>query len=317
MSSLAENGNVSFLRKTAAFIELGRAPFLSVGILPFILGSYLGALAAGRFDVISFSCGLGAVITIMLTTYFFGEYFDNEGDEYGATRGKNQFSGGSLIVQKGILGRKIPLIAGIITAAVSVILGLYLIFFRGGGWQALAMGAFGIISGAFYSAKPFRWVDRGIGEILIGICYGWLPVAVAYWLQAQSLGAEVHWVAIPIAFTIFNVILINEFPDFAADSKFGKRNITVRFGKPVAAVIYGVAGLLAAAFLFVAVWRIGYPPLAYAIVALPALLAVVNSIRVFAGHYNDEKKLEQICGVGIVINLLCAIAFIAVAFFYG
>ncbi|MCP4230009.1 MAG: prenyltransferase [bacterium] len=317
MDAALDNGKTSFVKKSLAFIELGRAPFLSVIIFPFLLGTYFGAVVGGTFDLITFILSFIAVLLIPATANLLGEYYDFHGDTYGQDKGKNKFSGGSLIVQRGILGRKAPLIAGIVTATVAALLGLYIIFFRGGGWPALAMGAFGLLSGFFYSTKPIRLANLGIGEILIGICYGWLPIAVGCWLQAHALPAGVYWFAIPVALAIFNVILINEFPDVEADTKFDKRNLVVRLGKKAAAVIYVVAGVSIAVSLFAAVYILGFSPFAYIVVAVPAALALMNAFRVIAGHYKDHEKLEQICGMGILTNVLTGAALLAALFFFG
>jgi len=90
----------------------------------------------------------------------------------------------------------------------------------------------------FYSTPPIRFVKRGVGEILIGFCYGWLPVATAFYLQTSRIDNIIHLIAIPIAATIFNVIFINEFPDYPADLTEGKRNLLVRVGKKKGSFIY-------------------------------------------------------------------------------
>ncbi|MCX7966509.1 MAG: prenyltransferase [Syntrophorhabdaceae bacterium] len=103
-------------------------------------------------------------------------------------------------------------------------------YFKTGTWT-IPLGVFGILSGFFYSMMPIRWVARGVGEILIGLCYGWLPVSVSFYLQIGEFNHIIHWVSIPIACTIFNVILINEFPDYPADIIAKKSNLVVRYGK--------------------------------------------------------------------------------------
>ena len=45
--------------------------------------------------------------------------------------------------------------------------------------------------------------------------------------------------SIPIGLTIFNVIFLNEFPDYEADRTVGnKRNIVVRLGKEKGIIVY-------------------------------------------------------------------------------
>ncbi|MEW6675710.1 MAG: prenyltransferase [Nitrospirota bacterium] len=96
-----------------------------------------------------------------------------------------------------------------------------------------------------YTTKPIQWSYRGMGEILIGFCYGWLPVAASCYIQIGQISPLVHWVSLPIAFTIFNVILINEFPDYPADREFGKKNLVVRFGKERMSKLYALMSFAA------------------------------------------------------------------------
>lgn len=49
----------------------------------------------------------------------------------------------------------------------------------------IPLGIIGILSGFFYSKMPVRWVTRGVGEVLIELCYGWLPITVSYYCKQQ------------------------------------------------------------------------------------------------------------------------------------
>gem|GEM_PF-3507126 len=93
--------------------------------------------------------------------------------------------------------------------------------------------------------------------MLIGFCYGWLPVAVGFYLQREGFVPAVHGVALPIAFSIFNVILVNEFPDYPADRAVGKRNLVVRLGRERASRVYLLVALLTGASLLGTSWWLG------------------------------------------------------------
>ena len=123
------------------------------------------------------------------------------------------------------------------------IIGLLLqLYYKTGPWT-IPLGFMGMVAGFFYSTEPIRWVKRGIGEIIIGFSYGWLPIAVSFYLQTAHLAPLVHLMSLPIALSVFNVILINEFPDYPADLMEGKKTLTVRFGKKSASYIYAAACL--------------------------------------------------------------------------
>jgi len=75
-------------------------------------------------------------------------------------------------------------------------------FYYKTGPYTIPLGALGAFAGFFYSARPIQWSYRGVGEIWIGLCYGWLTVAASYYIQTGELSPLVHWTALPISFTL-------------------------------------------------------------------------------------------------------------------
>jgi len=221
------------LKKLRSYIvawwRLSRIPFLSVGILPLILGFMLAWRRGykGPFELYLLSAA--AVILIMWMTYYLGEWNDLEGDRI--NQNFNRFSGGSrVLVEEGIPARVSFLLGyGCLAGAILLVLCIYLQYLRD--LRTLLLGGVGIFFGFFYSNKPIRWSYHGLGEILIGFCYGWLPIAAGFFLLTGFFSGQIFLLSIPVGLSIFNVILINEFPDEEADQAVGKKNLVVRFGK--------------------------------------------------------------------------------------
>jgi 1,4-dihydroxy-2-naphthoate octaprenyltransferase len=154
-----------------------------------------------------------------------------------------------------------------------------------------------------------RWVRTGVGELWIAFCYGWLPVAVGYYLQTGQVAPLVHWLAIPIGLTIFNVILLNEYPDYAADRATGKRNLTVRLGRERASGLYALASLGSWIGMGVSLGR-GVPARALW-VYLPVLaISLVLVVQVLRGRWQDRAALERLCAANLVVNLGTTAAYI-------
>jgi len=147
-------------RVLVAYWRLIRPPFHLVGLLPFCVGTLL-ALQEGGFRGVPFLLGLVAVFLIMLATYLSGEYFDYEGDSLSARMERNRFSGGTQVLQQGLVSRRLPLIVGVLSAVIAGLLGVVLSFLLGYGWGLLALGSIGLLAGVFYSSPPFRWAYRG------------------------------------------------------------------------------------------------------------------------------------------------------------
>ncbi|MBM3714047.1 MAG: hypothetical protein FJW56_11560, partial [Actinobacteria bacterium] len=94
---------------------MSRPPFHIVGVLPFVFGTLLAYKITGAFSLPVFLLSTFAVILVMLTTYYNGEYYDIKEDALAAKLGRNIFSGGSQIIAQNILPRKFAKIGSIIS----------------------------------------------------------------------------------------------------------------------------------------------------------------------------------------------------------
>lgn len=284
------------------WFRLSRPLFHSVGILPFILGLALSWRLGNPINWPVFLLGLLAAVLIMLGTYYAGEAYDIREDTTTWSGGGNPFSGGSGIVVMGRITPRHVKRASLAALFAAILLGIFLQFGLKTGPWTLPLGLTGAIAGYYYSTPPLRWVKRGIGEVIIGFCFGWLPVATAFYLQTGSLHPLILWLSIPIGCTIFNVILLNEFPDYNGDRQAGKKNLVVRLGLDPAAQIYGVVTVLAWTFLMVGLF-FGVP-LCLAIFATPLYLfggKIYINLRRRA--YRDKYTLKSLCGLNLTINL--------------
>jgi 1,4-dihydroxy-2-naphthoate polyprenyltransferase len=297
-----------------AWVILSRPPFHTVGVFPFFLGTLLAWKMDNVFNLPLFILGTVAVIFIMLATYYGGEYADIMEDKLSASMDRNAFSGGTQVVIKDLVPRHHAHIASYVALGFTVITGLIIQFKYDTGGLTIPLGVVGILAGFFYSMMPIRWVTRGVGEIIIGFAYGWLPVAVSYYLQTGTIHSIIHLVSIPIACTVFNIILINEFPDHPADVIAKKSNLVVRFGKERSAVLYIVMHFIGMAGYLLSVVR-GLPLSALLYYAPVGILCLVLCVMMGAKKYTDKRLLETMCALTIVTNLGSALAYILTLFF--
>jgi len=297
------------VEKIKLWLALSRPPFHTVGILPFVLGTFLAYRINAVFSMDVFMLGVLAVVLIMLSTYHMGEYFDYQEDYISHRFYKSRFAGGSGVIPAGSMPRDVAFWTGIVSFLLAGFIGIILQFVLKTGPYTLLLGCIGAFSGFFYSTKPVRLVQRGVGEIFIGFCYGWLPVASAYYLQTGLIHPVIHWMAIPIGLTIFNVIFLNEFPDYEADRTAGKKNLLYRMGKKNGNVLYIVLSLLSSVAVLVSpFWNIPFNVIYfYLAVFMISLFVVVMMLR---GKYEDKKMLEILCGLNIVVNLGTSLAYI-------
>jgi 1,4-dihydroxy-2-naphthoate octaprenyltransferase len=288
-------------RYLAAWWRLSRVPFLSVGILPLFLGFVLSWRWGYRGPFGLYLLATVVVVLIMWMTYYLGEWNDLEGDLL--NQEFNRFSGGSRILVEGVLPARVSVFLGYGCLAGGILTGLYIYLrYQTGPWT-LILGGIGIFFGFFYSGRPFRWAYRGIGEILIGFCYGWLPIATGFYLFAGFFNHQAFLLSIPVGLSIFNVILINEFPDEEADRNIGKRNLVVRFGKERMTDLYMGISILAGLFFIKILMMFGKSSWLFAISAIPILLILWNLLMAWQEAYREAKRLELLCRNTLLVNL--------------
>ncbi len=292
------------------FLVLSRIPFLSPGLAALVTGIVI-ALAGGfhpEWGLVWMS--IGGMAFIMLATYYFNEYYDYEGDVI--NRSYIAFSGGSRALPDKMVDRSVARIAGISTVAILlVIASIYLLFYFEDYPLLLPLGLFGAFCGIFYSHPPFQWAYQGIGEVIIGGCYGILALTSGYYLVSGVLETDMILVAIPASLGVFCVIVANEFPDYDADKAVNKKNLIVRLGLKRGSMVY-VAAMVLIYPLMVASVLVG---MSYwiAVLGLPVLilstLAVVQTLK---GGYAAPKSQMMISGATLFVNLLSSLLFIPV-----
>lgn len=136
--------------KILAWIKLSRPPFHTVGLFPFVLGAVIAAKIEGTFNWAILGWGSLAVVLIMLTTYYTGEYFDYETDEISAKLERNIFSAGTQVLQNTkVIPRHYALIAAYFSLFLALGLGFLLQFGYKTGEITLPLGLLGIFAGFF------------------------------------------------------------------------------------------------------------------------------------------------------------------------
>jgi 1,4-dihydroxy-2-naphthoate octaprenyltransferase len=292
------------------FLILSRIPFLSPGLAALVTGIVI-ALDGGfhpEWGLVGMS--VGGMALIMLATYYFNEYYDYEGDVI--NRSYIAFSGGSRALPDNMVDRPVAKVAGFSAVAIlAAIAAIYMLFYFEDYPLLLPLAFFGAFCGVFYSHPPFQWAYQGIGEIVIGGCYGVLALTSGYYLVSGVFETDMILVAIPASLSVFCVIVANEFPDYDADKAVSKKNLIVRLGLKRGSKVYVAAMLLiypmmvASILVGISVW--------IAVVGLPVLLlSVVAVVQTLRGGYAVPKSQMTISGATLFVNLLSSLLFIPV-----
>ncbi|MDO8663413.1 MAG: 1,4-dihydroxy-2-naphthoate octaprenyltransferase [Candidatus Wildermuthbacteria bacterium] len=285
-----------------------RVPFFTATIIPVVLGSIVGWYDTNNFSWMRFWLTMVAALFIHAGTNLANDYFDHLSGCDEANPNPTPFSGGSRVIQKGLIPPKNILYVSLFSFILGGIAGLYLNYLCGKN-TILILGITGIFLGFFYSAKPLQIGYGSFGELAVAIGFGPLEVMGAYYVQARSLSFRVFLISIPVGILIALVLFINEFPDYAGDKRVGKRTLVVLLGKSKAVALYhallvvmyaAIAGLVVVKFL---------PPL-----CLITLLSLPIALKAFMVLKFDYEKIYELLPVNaatialhsVVGVLLCA-----------
>jgi len=298
----AERGTPVRPKLSFGFLALRttRLPFLTATIVPVLLGILIAA-EHGSFDLVSALLTVIGASFVQLGLNVANDVFDTVQGADDANVTPTQFSGGSRVIQYGLVSlRQMASLATVFYVAAGLI-GLLLLAMRGS-VALLVIGIVGFVVSLGYTAPPLKFVYRGLGEIAVAIGFGPLMLLGAYVVQTRgALAWEPVAASIPIALLVALILYVNEIPDRRGDARVGKRTLPVRFSK--AAVIGGYNGAVVAAYVAVVVAVIaGLLP----VPALLMLLTIPLARRVSAGlapNYDNPYGLMAFMGVNVQLHL--------------
>ncbi len=241
--------NSKFLAKrTVIWLKAMRLPFLTATLVPVTFGSVIAWHDTAGFIWLRFWLAILGASLIHIGANLANDYFDHLSGVDQANFNPTPFSGGSRMIQDGLILPKKILYASLSAFIFGSLIGFYLNYLCGRN-VILILGVIGVFLGFFYSARPFLIGYRSFGELAVGAGFGPLMVMGAYFVQAGKLPFSVFLISIPVGILIALVVLINEFPDYAPDKSGGKNTLVVVLGRKKAIALYHI--LLALTYWYV------------------------------------------------------------------
>ena len=291
----------TLLRKKAfAWFLAVRMPFLTASITPVLLGGAVAWATQHEFSWGLLFLTMLAGALMHLGVNVINDYFDHvSGNDDINVEFVRPFSGGSRVIQMGLLSPLEMLVGVAVLFGLSGAIGVYLAAVTGP--MVLAFGAIGLMSGVFYVGKPFNWGSHGIGELLVGLNFGTLMTLGAFYVQTQRVDWTPAVAAIPIAALIAAVLYVNEFPDYAADMAVGKRTWVVRLGRPRAANVYAL--LMAIPYVSVLLAVVAGTLPVTTLLPLLTLPLAVRSVLVAYRFHSQPLELAPANALTIVTHL--------------
>jgi len=243
-------------------------PFtLTASISPVLVGTavaaYEGTFRPGLFLITLLSC-----LFLQIGTNYFNEYFDYR---YGLDHAGSL--GASTVIFRDEMTAAQVLGGGIFCFAFAATLGLLLAYFVGP--VILLFGLVGVLIAYFYSARPFKFASRGLGDILVYIAMGFLMVWGSYYVQIPQWSWSAFAASVPVGFLVTAILNMNNVRDYEDDQAVDKRTLPVRFGRKFGQRFH--AALLMASYVAVLIFVVaGILPLFTLLVWLTFPLAFTN-----------------------------------------
>ncbi len=291
-------GDITILaRKLKNLYYAMRVPFIAATIPSIVLGGLLALYHRGVFDPVLFILTLIGTVAAHLGLNLMNDYYDYKmGVDQVNKEGVFPFTGGSRVLQMGLLSPLEVFFTSIFMISLSVAIAVYLALVVTPLVLAVATLGFAIIFA--YHVPPLRLVDRGLGELLVGLGFGPVYTLGTYLVMTGELSMIPVLASLPLALLVADILVVNEFPDYKGDLEAGKHNLVVRLGRRRARwlshVLHFTAYLLIPVLYLMGI----YPPESLiALLGLP--LSIYGKINL---HRNYESPFDMI--PAIVSNIV-------------
>jgi 1,4-dihydroxy-2-naphthoate polyprenyltransferase len=245
------------------YLGVARAPFLLLSVTLVASGAAAGAFE-GAFSPLRTLVALIGMVALHASVDALNEASDMRRGIDLKTR-RTPFSGGSGTLPSGALGVRAATMFGLGAGVVGLACGLWLL-----GEVGPVLIPWIVLGAVFVLAYTDVLARVGLGEIAAGLGLGALPVAGTALVQHGSIGPAAWAAAVPAFCLTFNLLLLNEFPDEAADREGGRRNLVLLLGRRRAAWLFALAAVCVPISIVVAVVFVALP-----VAALLALLPCV------------------------------------------
>jgi len=277
-----------------AWILETRPQFLILTIVLAFLGTAM-AWHDGHFNLGFALLAYLGLLLAHVSVNVLNDWFDYRSGIDVATK-RTPFSGGSGMLPTKALTPKQVFWLGMGAFIAIIPIGVYFTITRG--WLLLPLLLVAAICIFVYS--PFILKTRS-PEWAAGLGLGTLPVLGAYFVQGSQYTWPAVLASIPSGFLVYDLLLLNEFPDVEADRIGHRKTLPITMGRLKAGRVYSAVTLSVYAWIGVMVALRQMPP--FTLIALLTLPFAVKAIR-GAASPEDMSKLGPAMQNNVLVVLI-------------
>ena len=184
-----------------------------------------------------------------------------------------------------------------VTTLLACIVGLPLVYY--GGWEMIMVGLACVVFCFLYTIS-FSYI--GLGDLLVLVFFGIVPVCMTYWLTAPptaltSIPFAVVLMSIACGLIIDTLLVVNNYRDIDNDRRAGKLTLIVRIGERGGLVLYLMLGLVGTLLAIVGVvfldWHDGQWTQSLLIIYTPFHTWAFNEMR----YIRKGAELNRVLGM--------------------
>lgn len=184
-----------------------------------------------------------------------------------------------------------------VTTLLACIVGLPLVYY--GGWEMIMVGLACVVFCFLYTIS-FSYI--GLGDLLVLVFFGIVPVCMTYWLTAPptaltSIPFAVVLMSIACGLIIDTLLVVNNYRDIENDRRAGKLTLIVRIGERGGLVLYLMLGLVGTILAIVGVvlldWHEGQWTQSLLIIYTPFHTWAFNEMR----YIRKGAELNRVLGM--------------------
>lgn len=126
------------------------------------------------------------------------------------------------------------------TTILACVIGLPLVYF--GGLEMLLVGALCVLFCFLYTTH-LSYI--GMGDVLVLVFFGIVPVSITYYIQLHTVTWQVFWASIACGLVIDGLLIVNNYRDRDNDKRDGKKTLVVKIGAKATEWLYLTLGIVA------------------------------------------------------------------------
>jgi 1,4-dihydroxy-2-naphthoate octaprenyltransferase len=277
-----------------AWLMLPRFHFIPLTIILVSLGTAIAA-HEGFFHWGYFFLAMIGSLLVHMTVNVINDYYDYV-DGIDLNTQRTPFSGGSGVLPLNLLKPKQAFWFGTTCLLIAMVIGFYFVMIKG--WALFPLLLLAGFSAYFYNVYLSRWF---MGEIFAGICFGPLLVLGSYYVQTGRYSWEALIASLAPGILTSNLLFLNEFPDWEADRKGGRRHFVISLGKKDASYLFVV--FLTTSYLCIIVGVLTKMMPVLTLIGLGTIGFGWKAAKGALKYYDNTEKLVPVLGTNVITIL--------------